>query len=375
MRKLLASIVLIMMVCGTVPVQADATVTFQDPKLITHNLSPQERTYAIRIPVIYQDRLYAGPNTYEAEAEGRWINGKATETIIVHSGDKNSPQVKIVKTADCPQDPWMTANPVYQNPQKSVLIFNQAAWNWIGPLATGNSFYSANLLQPTKAMLREELAKLPPDFLSPADGSQFQALHLVKLTIRKHPDYSLYLEYEYRTSDKTAFAPLYIPRIHNKVEKGDSFIEELSFIQPGEWRIRARANNLTGAQPSPWLHLTVKPKNPVIVAPVHNATYQLRPNIGGPAKMTAIVPVKIEHNANEVVHLTFSYSPDNVKWSDPSRSSFSFKSTRSEFVTEGTITIHQAGIYRMSLCSDLVEGCIGREFTVVNPLDKLLHLK
>ena len=91
--------------------------------------------------------------------------------------------------------------------------------------------------------------------------------------------------------------------------------------------------------------------------------------------MTAIVPVKIEHNANEVVHLTFSYSPDNVKWSDPSRSSFSFKSTRSEFVTEGTITIHQAGIYRMSLCSDLVEGCIGREFTVVNPLDKLLHLK
>ena len=375
MRKLLASVVLILMVCVTAVVQANVVITFQGPRLITYNLSPQERTYAINIPTIYQDSLYAGPDTFQTEVEGRWVNGKATETIIVHAGNKNSPQVKIVKTADCPQDPWMTANPVYQNPQKSVQIFNQYAWNWVGPLTTGNSFYSANLLPATKTMLAEELAKLPPTFLFPADGAQFQALHLVKLAIRKHPDYSLYLEYEYSQPGKASFAPLYIPRIHNKVEQGDSFIEDLSFIQPGEWRIRARANNLTGAQPSPWLHLTVKPKNPVIVTPLQSATYQLRPNIGANAKMTATIPVKIEHNSHEVVRLTFSYSPDNVKWSEPPRSIFSFTSTHSEFVTEGTLTITQAGTYRMFLCSDLVEGCIGREFTVVSPLDKLIQKK
>lgn len=376
MRKLLTSLVFTFLVCAVLPVLASSELSFQGPRLITYDLSLQERTYVIQIPVIYSGKEYAGAGNYKGEVEGRWINGKATETIIIHAGDKNSPLFKVVKTADCPQDPWITPNPVYNNLQKSPQVFYHHLWDSFGPLVAGNTFYSAALLLPTKSMLQTELAKKPPLFHSPAEGSQFQALHLVKLNIQKHPDYHLYLEYEYRQPGKASFAPLYVPRIHNKVENGESFVEDLSFIQPGEWRIRARTNNLTDAQPSPWLNLTVKPKQPVIVSPLHNATYQLKPNIGDNAKMLAIVPIKIEHNSNEIVHVEFRYRPnESSQWSTPSRTFFSYNSKRSEFVTEGNLTIQQAGIYRMTLCSDLVEGCIGREFTVVSLFDKLLNQK
>lgn len=362
--------VMTMVVSITTPALAvNMNIDFQGPRLQSYVLSLPERTYSIVIPCSFEWKTSAGPNEFRAEVEGRWVNGKATETISIMRLD--ALYARLIKTADCPQDPWLTDNPVYYNVTKSAPVLVQSLWDDIGPLTSTNSFYSANLFSETKAKLRSELAKTSPIIQSPPEGSVWYAQSPVKLTIRKHPDYSLQFLYEYRSSSNQPFESAFPPNTTNAISAGETFSHNVFFFLPGEWRVHAR-HDVAGSQFSQWLAVTVKAKKPVILSPNEKSSYLLRPTLGSP-HMAVSIPIKIEHNYSETVTVAIERRPNSASNWAAVNVPLEIKKGESVYLTEGHFMINETGEYRFKVYSSLArEWSDWCEFQVKHPLkDKI----
>lgn len=374
MKKMLSLCLFLMLLCLAAPAAASEPYEwhYQMPVLEKYELSLTKHTYNIRIPMVESSGNYAGPSYRTVWVTGTWQAGKATEIATCYQSDQLI--FRLVKTADCPQDPWLTDQPVYNNMQKKTEYLSPLGWayeqaKWI---MQSQDFYSAGLLSPTKAMLRTELAKAPPQIKSPVSGLSFPAMQPVKVTIQKHPDYALHINYEYRGPGEAAFTSAFPPDTKNNVSIGEIYSGDIYFFLVGEWRLHARAN-VPGAQYSEWLTLNITPRKLVLLNPLAGKTYQMKFNING--GMTAGVPLKIEHNHSENINVIIQYRPNAANaWTnaDPSTVKHDYKRV-STFVTEGYLQISKPGEYRIQVTGNVDKvPSEWRQFTVaklmVNPL-------
>ena len=359
MKKLVSMLIFCLLLMGTMTANA-MTVNYHSPVLEKYELSLAKHVYHLRIPADEQSGNYTGPWWCTINVVGEWANGKATETTTAID-NVGQTRFKMIKTADCPQDPWMTENPVYNNLQKNTPYLQQNFWEFASPLASFNGFKSAELFSPAKAQLRAELAKCPPILRSPADGMKFTALSAVKITYQKHPEHPVKLYYEYREPGKD-FESAFPPNTANTVSMGDTFSTDVAFFLIGDWRVQAKSD-VTGAAPSVWLNLTIKPRPPALSKPAIGATYTM-PLLGAIKAVT--VPIKAEHNYRETVSFVVNYrATPTSAWSMADSSSVIIQYVPNTYVTEGTLKISQAGEYRVQVWSPLAQaGSEWRQFKV-----------
>lgn len=176
-----------------------AVYTFGPASLREHSLGPLKSHYRItsNITIDNVSRVY----NIGASFLGVYEPGEFKEIAIF--GEKSENEIKILVKGDCEKDPWLYDGVVCTNikissspsdamtktPQSGLFNMYVAAVPWGG----------RNLPAAIKVLLRQELAKAPPELVLPESNSQIKSLEVpIKVGHLPMGSINLSFEIEYR---------------------------------------------------------------------------------------------------------------------------------------------------------------------------------